>query len=475
MGRVSPGTRPVGVKNREERYRMWKEEHVPLLYDWATARSFAWPHAACCWGSKQSNAPDTQRSRGGNGSSRSSTRAMYLAERTGDATCDPNTLLYFDVRVVDEHFTQLNSVAKQWFVETTQHSRQEKMSSADFWLKKRIVHPGEVNKIRLLGPGIVSTVSDNPELYVWDFEKQPNRRHDEAKRATSKPDVTLVGHKDASEFALAVWSEKEDSQTRGEKMIIASGGKDGTIMVWELGADAMAQSRLNRTSVLGGNGDGHGHDGALKNVEDVSFAKTDRNNLVSVGRDKAMCIWDVRQKKKVEYVLHAHDADVNSCDNGGADPNLIATGGSDKKVKVWDRRKLTTANGAPDPRHIFSGHLAQVNTVMWNQYVPEVLASGGDDSQVLIWNCKADEGPPLHDPRSRHNGLIFNHAGHQHRDCTVIDLDWLPSENDPWCIATLSESIGEGGSGLQIWRPSNFIYRDKASVNADLVRYAANP
>ncbi len=466
MGKMPTRRRPVGVTDRETRYQMWKDDHVPLLYDWVSSRRFAWPHAAVCWGTKQPALSDNPGGRNGQ-PQKYSTRAMYLAERTGDTSKDPNTLLYFDVRVVDEHFSQLRDVAHPWVTDATVTGRSDKMSTPEFWLKKRIVHPGEVNKIRLVSPGIVVTVSDNPELYVWNFNKQKNRRHDEEKTDVSPADIILKGHTSASEFALAVWCGKGPYE-EAKDVHIASGGKNGTVLVWKFDDYQSAGRVMHRNVVLGEKGTGHN-----EQVEDVSFNGESSNILVSAGRDRRIICWDIRSPMKSEVVDNAHENDVNSCDNCGTNPDLVVTAGSDTKVKVWDRRKFS-ANGRPDPLHVFSGHNRQVNTVMWNRYVPDIIASGGEDAQVLVWDCKADAGVPLHDPRSSHNGLIFNHAGHSDQDCTIIDLEWLPNEHDPWCIATLSETVGEGGSSLQIWRMLNFIHRDREEVNADLVRYSAN-
>ena len=41
---------------------------------------------------------------------------------------------------------------------------------------KTIVHPGDVNKIRELPqqPGVVVTHTDEPNVYVWNVERQPD-------------------------------------------------------------------------------------------------------------------------------------------------------------------------------------------------------------------------------------------------------------------------------------------------------------
>lgn len=256
---------------------------------------------------------------------------------------------------------------------------------------------------------------------------------------------------------------------RPNDVCVASGGSDGEVLVWNLSDWESKGSKIHRSVHLCDHTNAH-----RGGIEAVGFNSIDSRLIVSVGRDKNLVLWDVRSPRACTRVAGAHDSDINAVDNFGTDTNLIATGGTDTKVKVWDKRKLTKGDGEPDPKHLFSGHTDQVNTVMWNRSLPGILASGSADSAVMVWDCKkdCDDPLPLHDPRNTLNGLIFNHAGHTNAKNEIVALEWLPAEHDPWCIASLSETGGMG-SDLQIWRMSNFIHRDKADVNADLVRYSA--
>lgn len=466
MVKIRSAVRPVGNTDRVARYAMWREEHVPLLYDWISSRRMAWPHCAVRWGSRQ---PSTN-GRGGGGNVRHSTRALYMGERTGPQSRDPNTLLHFDVRIVDENVNGPRDVAQPWQADAQPNGRADRMSSPEFWLKKRVVHPGEVNKIRVLAPGVVVTHTDSAELFVWDMNKQPNRRHDEAKTNHSTPDITMRGHTKTAEFALAV-SCAQGPYEASRDIMVASGGSDTNVVVWKLNDYQSVGRILNATAILG-DAPNVGH---TKTVEDVSFNRKDRNALASVGRDRALMFWDLRSHTKPSAVVRtAHDNDVNSCDYGGVDENLAVSGGSDGAVKIWDRRKLQSVTGAPVPSHVFSGHVGQVNAVMWNRHVPSICASGGDDGYVMVWDCERESGKAVHDPRNNHNGLLFTHAGHTDTDSAVVDLEWNPDELDPWCITTLSEAFGDaGGSTVQVWRMSDYIHRPRVQVNAEMVHYSA--
>jgi histone-binding protein RBBP4 len=467
---MAPG-RAVGLMDGSSRARIWKESHVPLLYDWISSRKLLWPHAAVQWGHRIP--AEYQRHRGGDGGADAAnytTRAVYLAERTGDAG-DPNTLLYFDARITQEHTSKVDDVAKPWVEESVVNARSDGMSTPEFWLRKRIIHPGEVNKIRTILPNIVVTHTDSPKLYVWDFANQPSRKKDEPKHKHNIPTCTLVGHTRNAEYALSVAAPSGVENPSGD-MWIASGGTDCCILVWRLEDYEAAGKDIDPYVAFNAeNPGGSGSGGHRLTVEDVSFCVADRNVIASVSRDSTLLVWDVRESSRpISVVMKAHDGDINTCDFGGPSQRLIATGGSDTFVRVWDQRKLVNAAGVGVPLGQYSEHTGQINTVQWNKFAPNVFASSSDDGEVLVWDMSLAKAPGAADLANSHS-LLFRHVGHnlQRERATVVDFEWLPDESDPWCICTISEMIGDcGGSTLQVWRLLSMIYEDKTVVAADL-------
>lgn len=148
-------------------------------------------------------------------------RTIYLSERTGEMP-DANTLLVANARVANEHVTMSTSVAKKW----SDSVYREPLQASDFRIVKRIIHPGEVNRIRELREGIVVTHSDHPHLFVWDTEKQTNRKEVTSKETPPNvPDLTLTGHTANAEYAV-------ESAENGK--VVASGGDDTNVLIWHL-------------------------------------------------------------------------------------------------------------------------------------------------------------------------------------------------------------------------------------------------
>jgi histone-binding protein RBBP4 len=403
------------------------------------------------------------------------TRAIYIAERTGDGK-DPNTLLYCDARIALEHTSKADDVAKPWHEDVVDNARKDGISTADFFVRKRIIHPGEVNRIRTLLQHIVVTHTDSPVLYVWDFSRQDSRGLDQPKHSYNVPDCTLIGHQKNAEYAMSVATLYGDNEapekSSGVDPWVASGGSDCTVLVWRLNDYQSMGSKISAHTTLGPGAttsdDISGHTGT---VEGVSFCGQDRNLICSGGRDSKMLVWDLRSGiRAISVVREAHAGDVNSVDFGGTDGRMIASGGSDAHVRVWDHRKLVDSGGTGVPVGDFLEHTAQVNSVMWNKFVPNVFASCADDGQVMVWNTALSKRPGAANVASCPE-LVFRHVGHKllRQKAAVVDFQWLPDATDPWCIATVSEMIGESlGSILQIWRMSSMISSPREVVAATL-------
>ena len=70
--------------------------------------------------------------------------------------------------------------------------------------------------------------------------------------------------------------------------------------------------------------------------------------------------------------------------SGGGNGNYIASGGSDKLVKVWDVRSGGGTGGSGGCVHTFAEHEGAVWGVSWGG--SGHLASVGDDKSIVIYS-----------------------------------------------------------------------------------------
>ena len=100
-------------------------------------------------------------------------------------------------------------------------------------------------------------------------------------------------------------------------------------------------------------------------------------SLLATGHiDSSISIWDVKRRKELKnwYVRDASTQDVEFCPDG----TLLATAQQDGAVYLWD---VATAQALGK----LAGHEGAVTSIAWSPANSEVLASGGEDGTVVVW------------------------------------------------------------------------------------------
>ena len=86
--------------------------------------------------------------------------------------------------------------------------------------------------------------------------------------------------------------------------------------------------------------------------------------------DSKLIIWDKRKPEgNVHEVLNAHESDVNCLSFNPYNEFLVATGGLDKTVALWDLRNMK------ERIHSFKGHDKGVFQVSWSPFNETILGS----------------------------------------------------------------------------------------------------
>jgi WD40 repeat protein/transcriptional regulator with XRE-family HTH domain len=184
--------------------------------------------------------------------------------------------------------------------------------------------------------------------------------------------------------------------------ILATGGADGTVRLWNMGDSAHLTS-------LGAPLTGH-----TNTVMAVAFSP-DGHTLATGSNDRTVRLWNVTDP--------AHPASLGAPLTGhtntvmavafSPDGHTLATGSIDRTVRLWNVTDPAhpTSLGAP-----LTGH---TNAVTVAAFSPDghVLASGGRDRTVRLWNV-ADPahptavGPPLTGHTLDIHAVVFCRDGH---------------------------------------------------------------
>jgi WD40 repeat protein/class 3 adenylate cyclase len=120
-------------------------------------------------------------------------------------------------------------------------------------------------------------------------------------------------------------------------------------------------------------------------------------------------IWDV-PRRRLALDLRASDKAVLALAIAG-DGRLLATGGEDRLVRLWDTGGLAARN-APRPRATLRGHTGIVGVLAFG---PDgrILASGGWEDVVRLWDTRGGRelSPPLTPHHSAVSALSFSGDG----------------------------------------------------------------
>lgn len=268
-------------------------------------------------------------------------------------------------------------------------------------------------------PTTIATKTPSADVLIFDTDKFLEPQPEEK---VVRPTLRLKGHTKEG-YGLA-WNPQKTGH-------LLSASDDCTICLWDINERTQANGKLQAMTIFRFHTDV---------VEDVTWHTMHDTLFASVSDDHMLCLWDTRSKEvKPSQSVAASDKEVNCVQYSPFSEFILATGGADRAVKLWDTRNLKSE------LHSFCNHRDEVFNINWSPHEETVLASSGADFRLCLWDLNrigdeqteedAQDGPPE---------LLFQHAGHTAK---ISDFTWSPQE--PWLLASVSED-----NVIQIWKPA---------------------
>ncbi|XP_067120324.1 DNA excision repair protein ERCC-8-like [Centruroides vittatus] len=167
-----------------------------------------------------------------------------------------------------------------------------------------------------------------------------------------------------------------------ENRYLLSGGTDGTIFIHDLynlkgnpQYTCNVACRIDKRS-------GHAHSFSVGCVQWYPF---DTGLFTSTGMDHQLRVWDANSQKPVE--IFRLDTHVN-----GHHMSSVATQHSLVAVAVSHPRVILVDLRSGSYTHELRGHHGKVRVVRWSPHEEYLLATGGTDQHLLLWDVRCAKG-----------------------------------------------------------------------------------
>ncbi|XP_058778832.1 ribosome biogenesis protein WDR12 homolog [Vicia villosa] len=240
-------------------------------------------------------------------------------------------------------------------------------------------HSDGVTSVSVFNPEGVETVtlataSKDRTLRLWKINTEEATNNPVRVRAYK----ILRGHKSSVQSVAA--------QTNGE--MVCSGSWDCTINLWRINDnnaenDLVSKKRKVEGRVEDSQLEGEAFTTLVGHTQCVSSVIwPQRESIYSASWDHSIRKWDVETSKNLSHIYCGKA--LNCLDIGGEGSALIAAGGSDPIIRIWDPRKP----GTSAPILQFASHKSWVTACKWHDKSPFHLLSASYDGKVMLWDLR---------------------------------------------------------------------------------------
>ncbi|KDP35624.1 hypothetical protein JCGZ_09062 [Jatropha curcas] len=221
----------------------------------------------------------------------------------------------------------------------------------------------------------VATASKDQTLRLWKFDTEEHKNHPTTIRAFK----ILRGH-NASVQSVA-------AETSGS--MICSGSWDCTINLWRTnesdteGNLVSIKKRKVKNEAEESQLEGESFSTLVGHTQCVSAVIwPERETIYSASWDHSIRRWDVETGKDLSKIFCGKA--LNCVHIGGEGSALIAAGGSDAILRIWDPRKP----GSSAPIYQFSSHTSWISACKWHDKSWFHLLTSSYDGKVMLWDLR---------------------------------------------------------------------------------------
>ncbi|KAF7979157.1 hypothetical protein HWV62_43411 [Athelia sp. TMB] len=219
---------------------------------------------------------------------------------------------------------------------------------------------------------LLASASADRTIKLWDLSRDPTIAGGDEGAGGAIRSFDKV-HKD--KVQAVQWNEKEPT-------VLLSGSYDRTVRTFDTRAPDAGVGAVVGADVEALRWDPWESHGFFVSLENGLVLNFDARTLPT----------DLSSPSPARYTLSAHDGAVSSLDISPHIRGCIATGGTDKMVKVWN--VIDAGGGKPSVSMVASRDLGvgKVFSTVFSPDDPLTLAAAGSKAKVQIWDVAAAQG-----------------------------------------------------------------------------------
>jgi WD40 repeat protein len=237
--------------------------------------------------------------------------------------------------------------------------------------------------------------TEEPYQIASSSNTEPLRSIQEENVLPLQETTIVVYHGHATPVNAVAWSPDNRHEATHYQHLIASGGDDGTVQIW----DAMTGHKISTY---------RGHSGG---VSAVAWSP-DGKYIASAGIDNTVQVWEAITLRKISSTKHSDIVTAiawspRKLTSHEGNSYLIASASADSTVQIWD---------APtgQRKFLYRNHVHPLHAVAWS---PDgrSIASVGEDRTIQVWQM------PTKDILTGKALLITHHSSN-----TILTVAWSP-------------------------------------------------
>ncbi|SOS78058.1 nucleolar preribosomal assembly protein, putative [Plasmodium sp. gorilla clade G1] len=279
---------------------------------------------------------------------------------------------------------------------------------------KAIKHKyGSINRTKICKKinSLVATWCDDSNIYIYDISDEIKNLEVRPYNEQIEKKPLHVFEKHTTEGFSLDWNPVHAAQ-------LLTGDNNGNIYLWlPNNSGKWNYELLNLKNMYTTNGNNNNNNNKYNqnkqqcSIEDIQWCKKGNglgNVFAMCSCDKSISILDIRNKNanstnKNIHIENAHTNDVNVIAWNENTEFLLASGGDDNIIKVWDIRNTNNAVA----QLIF--HKQPISSISWNFKDTYVLLASSLDNSISIWDLSVETESLEFTDSKYPDQLLFEH------------------------------------------------------------------